>query len=408
MTSHHSFFASCPRGLEDLVLAELTLIKPTKVFKARGGVEFQSGKLQALDFLLNTRLASRLYMKMHYFRCKSIDDIFNKNVRYPWSTVMSNDQTIKVQTLFDREAKIKFGNSMMTSLKLKDAIVDGMREQTGERPSVNTESPTLSFLLRIEGNRGEDDFSATIWLDMSGDPLSHRGYRPEHATAPLRENLAAALVLSTDWKPESEHLIDPMCGSGTILIEAALIALNIPPSYLKIRKRLETRRTQYAFENHLWFTQDSNLTAGFEKLYTQLYQQTLEGLNKELPYPLKGSDNDARSLNLAMTSIKSARLTENQIHLEQCDAKDVLLPVEGGPGVILTNPPYGDRLGEVEELKEDYYQYGEYLKNHAQGYRAYILTSNPELRKAISLKTSKKIPFFNGDKDCRLLKYDLY
>lgn len=366
------------------------------------------GKLQALHFLLRTRIASRLYSKLHYFRCGSLEDIYKKNVKYPWDGVMEVEQTFKIQTLFDRQAKERLNNSMMASLKLKDALADYFREKTGERPSVNTHSPTLSFLLRLEGPKAKEDLSATIWLDLTGEPLSHRGYRPPEAPAPLRENLAAALVLSTDWKPLEEPLIDPMCGSGTILIEAAMIALDLPPSYLKIRRRVEMRRAQFAFENHLWFRNDEMLVKGFEEIVQDEYQHILQQFNYALPFPILGSDRDQRAIDLARASVKASRLNPEHIQIEKRDALEVTLPKEGGPGVILTNPPYGDRLGELDHLKEEYHQYGEYLKNHAQGYRAYLLTANPELRKSISLKTTQKIPFFNGDKECRLLKYVLY
>jgi 23S rRNA G2445 N2-methylase RlmL len=409
MTQVTSFFASCPRGLEELLLEEIQQFHPVKIFKQRGGIEFQLGKMKALEFLLTSRMASRVFMKLHYFRCKDMDDIYTKHVKFPWDTVMTLEQTFKVQTLFDFKAKNMLGNSMLASLKLKDALVDGLRNKTGERPSVNTTSPNLSYLLRLEGSGGNStDLAGTLWLDLCGEPLSHRGYRPEGAPAPLRENLASALVMSTDWKPGSEALIDPMCGSGTLLIEALLIALKLPPTYLKIRKRVETGRGQFAFEQQLWFKNDPNLVKGFEELLQTHYQQILESMNTVLDEKLYGSDTDARAIELTSQSLRLAKLSLDNVNLQVSEATHVQLPHEGGPGVILTNPPYGDRLGTVENLKAMYHHFGEYLKNHAQGYRAYLFTSEPELRKSISLKASRKIPFFNGDKDCRLIKYDLY
>lgn len=408
MTQKSTFFASCPKGLEELLLEELKAYAPTKTFKQRGGVEFELGKSRALDFLLSSRIASRVFLKLHYFRCKTMDDVFKKHVNFPWETIFNVEQTFKVQTLFDYKAKSILGNSMLTSLKLKDAVVDHFREKTGERPSVNTNSPSVSLLLRLEGSTNKTDLTGTVWIDLCGEPLSHRGYRPEGVPAPLRENLAAALILTTDWKPGEEPLVDPMCGSGTLLLEALTIALKIPPSYLKIRKRVETGRGQFAFEQHLWFQNDKNLKEQFEKTLDEYYQRILEGLNTTLPHALYGSDIDPNALELTKISLRNAKILEGNVKLQQCPAIELTLPLEGGPGVIITNPPYGDRLGTSDALRETYHQFGEYLKNHGKGYRAYIFTSNQDLRKSISLKTSQKIPFFNGDKDCRLLKYDLY
>lgn len=408
MSATTSFFASCPRGLEELLEAEVKLLNPHKIFVQKGGVEFITTKIKALDFLLTSRLASRLFLKIHYFKIKKMEDIYEKNLKFPWDGLLNLDQTFKIQTLFDQAAKARFNNSMMSSLKLKDSLADYFRTTTGERPSVNTKFPNISLLLRIEKTRDPDEFATTLWLDLCGEALSHRGYRPPKAYAPLRENLAAALVLSTDWKPGLEPLIDPMCGSGTLLVEAAMIALKLPPTFLKIRKRLETSRAQFSFENQLWFLNDKFLTREFDQLIEMHYQNILEGLNTPLQFPLYGYDKDRISLEMSRTSLKTAMIPAELVHLEQSFATDVHLPVEGGPGVILTNPPYGDRLGEEEQLKEEYHQLGEYFKNHAQGYRAYVFTGNAELRKSISLKTSKRIPFFNGDIECRLLKYDLY
>lgn len=403
------YFASCPRGIEDMLAEEAKQFQANPIYKVKGGIQFHIPDKLLFAFFLRTRLASRVYAKLQHFKIKSLDDIYEKNVKYPWEGVFDLDQTFKTQALFDHRAQKTFRNSMIASLKLKDAIADRFREIHQERPDVDAQEADASIMLRIEGSSKSDEtFYATTWLDLTGYPHSHRGYRPAGAKAPLRENLAAALVMSTDWKPQSEFLMDPMCGSGTLLIEAHLIRAKIPASYLRVRGMVEKNRQEYAVQNLPWLSQPKAKKEAFGKEVQAVYQETIEGLNKEFPMPLLGMDNSAESLELAQESLRRAMIQPGSVKLMAGDALRAAPPTEYKTGVLITNPPYGERLGRGQPLDELYYEFGETLKNKFKGYRAYVFTGNQDLRKKISLKTTQKLPFFNGDIECRLLKYEIF
>lgn len=241
---------------------------------------------------------------------------------------------------------------------------------------------------------------------MSGIPLSNRGLRVSGHQAPLRENLAAAIIMSTGWNPEKECFIDSMCGTGTFLVEAALIKSKLPPSYFHIKQIFEDKKAVYSFQKHKWFSEDSKLNLWFFTLIEAHYKNILKVLDSDESVTIFGMDLDPKAIQLTTKTLLNSGL-DDRISIRKADAT-TLLPPRELTGIILCNPPYGNRLGETKSLETLYYDYGENLKNNFKGYKAFILTGDLELRKKISLKTSARIPFRNGNIDCRLLKYDLF
>lgn len=225
-----------------------------------------------------------------------------------------------------------------------------------------------------------------VYLDTSGETLTKHGYRKTPVLAPLQENLACALLLASKWDKVS-NFINPMCGSGTLAIEAALLAANRPPGLM---------RSNYGFMHLKGFD---------ETLYLQIRKDALKNVKKDLPYTIIATDKDKHAIEAAKNNAQTAGVDQH-IQFEVCKVEDTYVP--DAPGVVMINPPYGERLGEDEELMPLYKLMGDFFKQKCKGYTGYILTSNPELAKQVGLKTSRKIPFFNARIECRLLEFDVY
>lgn len=400
------FFASCPLFLEELLLKEIESLGIPEARIARGGVEFATTPIRALKVVLYSRLASRVFKEITNLNFMDEKEIYPSARQFYWEKVMRVDNTFKISTLLDSKASFSFKNSNYLSLVLKDAIVDHFKELNGNRPNVDLDKPQISFLMRIEG-RGRKDlpWKGIVYIDLCGSALSNRGYRHTGHDAPLRENVAAALVMMSGWNPQSESFTDPMCGTGTILIEAALIAGNIPPTYLRVMDAIENNRGVFPFQRQTWYQRDAKLRELFEKEMKKIHQ-ALPACFDAIPSHLFGADLDKNAVHLAKKNLRAAQL-EKKVTLMQADAT-TLRPFTDLSGVLLCNPPYGERMGTEEELGDLYYAFGENLKNNFKGNRAYILTSSTELRKKISLHANTKTPVMNGNLECRLLRYNLY
>jgi putative N6-adenine-specific DNA methylase len=270
-------------------------------------------------------------------------------------------------------------HSGFVALKTKDAVVDRIREACGSRPNVDTASPDVRINVHLHKN------ACTISLDSSGDSLDRRGYRLERNEAPLRETLAAAVVALTGWDG-SIPLADPMCGSGTIPIEAALMAANIPPGLQR----------QFGFQR--WLDYDV-------PLWNKICFEAKANIRQLQVGLINGYDLNSKTLLLAARNSAKAGL-EGQIKYFQAALQE--FNPEGDKGVVIINPPYGKRLGEEDDLRELYCQIGDVMKKHCRGWTGYVLTGNLELAKYIGLKASRRYILFNGAIECRLLKYDLY
>ncbi len=397
-----------------MLLKELMVQGAQKTFLARGGVHFQADDLTALRCLVQTRLAGRVYMLVTEFEFKDLEGLYQGVKRQWWDAIIGNHQTFKITTLFDGEAKFVFRNSMAVSLKAKDAIADQCREKRGARPDVDTDDPDYSLLLRVEANTNKKTarnapFTAQMYLDLCGVPLSNRGLRSTGHEAPLRENAAAAMVLMSDWRPQEDLFIDPFCGTGTILVEAAWLKAQVPPTLLRLEWHLQGHAGRigaaFAFTRQRWYTEKSDLPKAFDALAKTLVSEARKRLADLPAGQFFGSDVDVKAISLARKLMDAAGLGD-VVQLRKSDARKVL-PPGPAPGVVLCNPPYGERLGTPEELLQVYHDFGENLKANFKGYRAYILTGEAELRKKIRLQTSQRLPLRNGNIDCRVLRYEL-
>lgn len=341
-----------------------------------GGVRFRGALADCYRANLWLRTANRVLLFLAEFPCTTPQELYDGVRSIRWNDFLGPDMTLAVDCTV-RDSAIT--HSGFAALKTKDAIVDTIRDRHGRRPNVDTANPDLRINIRLFRNR------CTVSLDSSGVPLDRRGYRLARREAPLRENLAAALVLLTGWDA-SVPLIDPMCGSGTIPIEAAMIAARRAPG---IGNRTFGFSRWPSFDSRLWTT-----------VVEEAKAQALAAL----PSPVIGSDVSAAALATALQNARNAGVDR----LVMWQKGDMLETEPPAPGIILFNPPYGQRLGEVEELKQVYRQIGDFLKRRCTGCTAYILVGNLELAKFIGLKAARRIVLYNGPIECRLLKYDLY
>ncbi len=369
-------FAAVPRGAEELAAAELMTLGINDAKPGKGGVAFCTDRSGLYRANLWLRTASRVLVQLAIFPCSSPAELYAGVHALPWQELITPDMTLAVDCSL-RDSTLT--HSGFVALKTKDAVVDRIREACGSRPNVDTASPDVRINVHLHKN------SCTISLDSSGDSLDRRGYRLERNEAPLRETLAAAVVALTGWDG-SVPLADPMCGSGTIPVEAALMAAHIPPG---LNRRLGFQR---------WLDFDS-------VLWDRICAEAEERIRR-LPVGLiTGYDLDNRALLLAGRNAAKAGL-EGQIHFFHAALQE--FRPEGDKGVVILNPPYGKRLGEDDDLRELYCQIGDVMKKYCRGWTGYVLTGNLELAKYIGLKASRRHVLFNGAIECRLLKYDLY
>jgi putative N6-adenine-specific DNA methylase len=369
-------FAAVPRGAEEVATDELRRLGIEKVETARGGVSFSTNRAGLYRANLWLRSASRVLVRLASFPCSSPVELYDGVHAIAWQEIITTSMTLAVDCSL-RDSVLT--HSGFVALKSKDAIVDRIREACGSRPNVNTASPDVRVNIHLVRN------VCTVSLDSSGDALDRRGYRLERNEAPLRETLAAAIIELTGWDG-SVPLADPMCGSGTIPIEAALLAGRVPPG----------RNRSFGFQR--WQDFDSRLWKG-------IVNEAESGI-RSLPVGLiSGYDSDGRALSVARRNAASAGF-EGQLHFFHSSLEQ--FKPEGEGGVVIINPPYGKRMGDEEELKELYCQIGDILKQRCRGWTGYVITGNLELAKYIGLKASRRFVLFNGPIECRLLKYELY
>ena len=369
-------FTAVPRGAEEITAAELGRLGIQGAEVAKGGVAFTTGRAGLYRANLWLRTASRVLVRLAEFPCTTPEELYHGVHAIAWHDLITPAMTLAVDCTLRDSA---LTHSKFVALKTKDAIVDRIREQRGSRPDVNPASPDVRINIHLAKNR------CTVSLDSSGDPLDRRGYRLERTEAPLRETLAAAVIALTGWDG-GIPLSDPMCGSGTIPIEAALLAGRVPPGL----------RRSFGFQR--WLDFDA-------RLWDRLLNEAESGIQR-LPVGLiTGYDQDSRALVLAGRNAAKAGF-EGQVHFFHA-ALEEFRP-EGDTGVVIINPPYGMRLGEEDELRELYCRIGDILKQRCRGWTGFVLTGNLELAKYIGLKASRRFVLFNGPIECRLLRYELY
>ena len=374
MTQEFEIIAKTFMGLEPVLAKELTQLGANDVQIGRRMVSFKGNKelLYRANFQLHT--AIRILKPIKHFKALSADDVYEGVKDIEWSEYIGIDKTFAVDSVVFSE---EFRHSKFVAYKVKDAIVDQFREKTGQRPNISISNPDIRLHIHIA------DDQCTLCLDSSGDSLHRRGYRQESVEAPLNEVLAAGMILMTGWHGETDF-IDPMCGSGTLLIEAALIARNMAPGLF---------RKEFAFEK--WPDFDRDL---FDEIYNDDSQE------REFNHHIYGYDVDIKAVNTARLNVKAAGLSSD-ITVEEQDFKNFTQPKN--KSIMVTNPPYGERIS-TPDLLGTYKMIGERLKHQFTGNEAWILSYREECFAKIGLKPSIKIPLFNGSLECEFRKYQMF
>jgi putative N6-adenine-specific DNA methylase len=370
-------FATCPRGLEALLGGELTALGARDVRAVPGGVAFSADRAVRYRANLESRFATRILLCLAHRPCRRDQDVYEAAFELPWAQWFSPLRSIRVDV---NAVRSPLKSLEFATLRVKDAVCDRFRQEGGVRPDVDTRAPDVRIHAFLDASH------ITLYLDTSGEPLYKRGYREPGAQAPLKENLAAGLVALTAWQPD-EPLLDPMCGSGTLLVEAAMTALRVAPGIGR----------DFGFER---------LNDFDEALWKKLRENARAAEQRGHALRLFGSDLHPSEVERTRRHLRAAGL-EDAVHLKQAHVTDLRPPAEatGSPGVILMNPPYGVRVGEREKLAALYPKLGDWLKQHFAGWRCYIFSGDPELAKAIRLHPSRRTPLYNGPIECRLYEY---
>lgn len=367
--------AKSPAGLEETLAQELEELGATNIELLNRAVAFDGTKRELYAANYQCRTALRILVPIAHFTILNEQDLYTKMKAIRWENYFGNSHTISIDSTV---ATSLFTHSHFVSLRAKDAIVDRFREKTGERPSVNIENP--DFRINMHIYKDEVDVS----FDSSGASLHKRGYHVSNAEAPLSEVLAAGMILLSGWDRQS-NFIDPMCGSGTLLIEAAMIAMNIPAGQ---------HRDEYGFMRWKDFDQDL-----WEEVKNEAHEQ-----QHDFEYKIVGSDISERNLKAAVANLRQAGLTD-MIELKVSPFQEMTPPAGGG--TMITNPPYGERI-EVEDIIGLYQDLGDALKQKYKGYKAWVISSDFMALKKIGLKPMKKYILFNGQLECRYAGFDLY
>ena len=373
------FFAPCPRGLETVLFEELTDLGALNVGPTDGGVAFQGPFTLGYRVCLWSRIASRVLWQLAVDEYRSEEDIFSLARAIEWPQLFSAHNTIRVQVDAIRSpvTSLEF-----VTLRVKDAIVDSFREASEDRPSVNTSMPDMRIHVFLTTH------TATVYLDLAGEALFKRGYRREGLAAPLRENLAAGMLALKGWKAQMP-LFDPMCGSGTILTEAAMIAMGLAPG----------AQRPFAFEKMLNFQTDD-----FHAM-----REAAASNGKPLPEGLLfGNDRDAEAVDTTRRHLQNIGGEANAARVVLTNVAMETLDSPAPNGLLLTNPPYGERLDDLADLKLWYPVLGTWLKKTMAGWKACFITADRALPGGIGFKPSKRTPLFNGALDCRLFEFELY
>jgi putative N6-adenine-specific DNA methylase len=369
------FFASCPRGLESLLVEDLTAIGVEHLKQIPGGVHFAAAWPACYAINLHSRIATRVLWRVGHGRYAKEDDIYRLALETPWPKWFDVEQTIRVDVV---AVKSPLKSLEFITLRIKDAVCDRFRREFDKRPSVDTRAPDVRVQAFITAEE------CTLYVDTSGAPLYQRGLRQKTVEAPLKENLAAGILRLSGWQPGTP-LIDPMCGSGTFLVEAAQIALNIAPGAGRDFGFQRLKNFDLATWKDLLDTaMDAEKPAAFANIY--------------------GSDLSPVAVRAALANLDRAGLLP-AVSLSAGNILDIDTPAEAG--IMVANPPYGERLSELDELAAFYPELGSALKRRFAGWNCYLLSADTRLPKLMRLTPSKKTPIFNGAIECRLYEFKM-
>lgn len=372
MSASLSFFATCPRGLEALLKDELTALGATQLDATDGGVGFAGDLTLCYRANLHSRLATRILWRVGKGKYLNEEDIYKAAFALNWPSWFAVGKNFMVKVT---ATKSPLKSLEFVTLRIKDAVCDRFREAVGSRPYIDTKTPDVRVHAYLT------DSAYELFVDTSGAALYQRGLRRNSIEAPLRENLAAGILKLSGWQPGTP-LLDPMTGSGTFLLEAAMMALNIAPG----------SKRKFGFENL------KNFDAA---LWQKLQQQALQQAQPVSFQKLYGNDMDLRAVRIARQNLQQAGLLD-AVQLTNVDFTVLVPPTDHG--VLVANPPYGVRIGEDEELAALYPKMGEALKRRFAGWNTYFLTNDMRMPKLMRLAPSKRTPMFNGALECRLFE----
>ena len=381
----YQLFASTPKAMENILADELKQLGADDVHPKLAGVSFQGDLEMAYRACLWSRTANRVLLPLSAFEVHSKEDLYEAVKKINWFDHFKPDDSFAVS--FSSKNSEVINNSHFGSLVVKDAIVDQMRVKFHKRPTVDTNRPNIRINVYLNAE------NAQLSLDLSGESLHRRGYREENVSAPIKENLAAAMLLRSGWPEIAQNggsLIDPMCGSGTLLLEAAMIAADYAPGLL---------RDYYGFMG--WKQHD---TECWDKLLVEAEQRKSVGIEK-MPV-VAGFDQSRRTVATALVHVDNAGF-QNKIHVERRDILDAQPADSWQAGLLICNPPYGERLGDNEEIAQLYLQFGETLKANFKQWKAALIISNPEMGFRLGIRSQKPITLYNGALECKLLRLNI-
>ncbi len=327
---------------------------------------------------LYLRTAYRVMFLLDSFTADNPDQLYERLVDLPWEEYIVPKGYISIGSFVENDF-IK--DTRFANLKVKDAIVDRMKKKTGERPDSGPDTDKMVIYLYWK------DSDAAIFIDTSGETIAKHRYRSVTVKAPMQEALAASVIMATKWDKQSAF-VNPMCGSGTLAIEAALMAMNKAPGLMRI---------DFGY---------SHIRGYDDTIAKDMRQEAVSKISGNLHFPIIATDNDPHAISAARANAMAARV-ENLIRFEKCDFEETFIP-ETQKGIVILNPEYGERLGEADILEVTYAAIGDFFKQKCKGYTGYVFTGNMDLAKKVRLATKRRIEFYNGKIDCRLLEYELY
>jgi len=372
-----SISLTCPKRLTPFLKKELQDLGYNIKRSRKAGAEIEGTLNDCMNLVLQLRTAHRVHFLIREFKAKTTDTLYKQVNAFPWEAFIEPHEYLSITSFVDTPA---IDNSQFANLRCKDAVVDRIRSKQGARPDTGPDLNGSVLFLFWRNTQ------VRLFIDASGESLSRRGYRSHSVNAPMQESLAAAIVKATEWDGNS-HFINPMCGSGTIAIEAALQATKRPPGSL---------RPNFGIKHIKGFD---------EEKWTALRKKLNATAKKDFPGKIVATDNDPQAIIAARKNAQTAGV-DHLIDFKVCDYKKTPLPP--GDGVVVLNPPYGKRLGDQDQLKPLYAGIGDFFKQQCTSYTGYVFTGNLQLAKSIGLRASRRIPFFNSTIDSRLLKYELY
>jgi 23S rRNA G2445 N2-methylase RlmL len=368
---------TCAKGVAPFLREELAALGYPILSFESGSVATAGTFADAMRLTLFVRTGQRVLFLLGEFLARHPDEMYRGITAIAWEEYIGSEGYVSVTSHVEHPA---VSDSRYVNLKAKDAIVDRIRERLGKRPDSGPEGNRTVVSIYWKSNR------CSVYIDTSGEPLSRRGYRKIPLKAPMQETLAASVVMATGWKGTG-NFINPMCGSGTIAIEAALLGLGRPPGLLRTNFGFMHIK---GFDSELW----SAIRSGAEK-----------GTAKELQGRIIATDANAAAVDAAVQNASAAGVA-HLIEFSVCDFADTAVP--GGGGIVLLNPEYGERMGEEKTLEGTYKGIGDFFKKKCGGYVGYIFTGNLGLAKKVGLRAKRRLTFFNGGIECRLLEYELY